>query len=205
VKDRAPSSRAVRGVFAVIFLALPAQMVITSRFSEPYPAITQPGFQGRGVEKTGRYERRSAEFLVEWDDGNVEGLRPSVLLPFWRSFRQSILWHNFRPRSERRSPPPELVPPDFSGASGLERLVKRLMPGYVIHEAKRHFEPEPPPQTRDWLRSRLETLFPDQCPIRVRVQWYRDEYRLSHGVTRERYPTGTFEIELDHEGCRSNE
>ena len=98
-----------------------------------------------------------------------------------------------------------MIPPDFTGASGVERLVKRLMPGYVIHQTKRHFEPEAPLQTRDWLRSRLETLFPNRCPRHVRVQWYRDEYTVGQGITRRRYRTETFEIALAQDQCPSNE
>jgi len=150
----------IRLLFAVVILLQPVQYLVASRFGEPYPAFMMPGFSGTMTDRDGTVRLTNVKCKVDFRDGRVEWLSANDLLAQAPdSYRMSIMFHMF-------SLPPasgaEWQPPAFEA---------RLFPGLAFARA-RQAQQELDPETKEWLKTRMETLYPSRKVEAVTFVWY---------------------------------
>lgn len=165
---------------AAVLVLFPLQILVEAELGEPYPALRMPAFPGGGGGVEEHLSRRSATASVKFAEGDRVRFPATRLVEHLpRAHRRPILQLAFRPASERSPPPAEFVPPDFGDAGALERLGKRLLPGYVIAFRRRNHELRVPPETVAWLRRRIAAMFPGRRARTVTFRWSETDYTLS--------------------------
>jgi hypothetical protein len=161
--------RAIPRLLAVGLLAVqPIEYLVFHRFGEPYPALFMPGFLGTKTNAQGETMPRIATVEVTFADGSEATVDPFLLVAEApESRRHAIFQINFAPAQERAAPGPEYVPPDFRGASAVERLLRSSLPGYLAAATRGKYEPEASPATRRWMADRVRELLPGREPVRA--------------------------------------
>jgi hypothetical protein len=159
--------------FTFPFIAVLFQFaLIEAGFGEPYPAIIMPDFRGTGGAQ-GAATVTVIEIEVTFADRSVAHPALATLLAPLPGSMAAQVSRNFR------ATPTGPVPP----RAGVKAwLVDHLTPMRTLR--LRRFAAGNPPQadTVQWLRERLERLYPGKPIERVDFNWFRNVYRL-RGLT----------------------
>lgn len=149
------------GLAAILLIAgFCLQHVLIVAYGEPYPALKMPAFTGGGQPHDRPQTFRIVRFRVEFLHGPARTLTARQLL--WdvpTSQRRAIVFNTFGPhRWESEHAGVDIAPDGW--LPGRELWWKRRA------DASRAFK------AAAWLRTRLEDIYPAQCPTSVTVLWY---------------------------------
>jgi hypothetical protein len=150
-----------------------------------------PAFEGSMTNARGLVSTPSVDIVVIFADGTVGRLPLRTLLaPAPSSHIMAMARIALRPKR-----PPPADEPD-SGTLP-ERLKRRIAPGLALSTARVHYWSGTEPGTIEWLRTRMQEIYPDRPVKQVRVDWYRDTYTRQAGRwNRDRAPVVSLDVPL---------
>lgn len=173
----------IKLLFAVVILWQLLQYGITAKFGEPYPALTMPSFAGTMVDRDGHIRFRNVKCEVHFQDGHVGWVSAHDLLSRAPSSnRIPIMAHMFS------------QPPITADQWPPHSLKARLFPGRALSRV-RNTQRELDSQTKEWLKRRIQVLYPTQEFEIVTFIWYENVFnvnQVSPATTQE--PTGVREV-----------
>jgi len=157
----------IRLLFAAVILWQIPQYIITARFREPYPALSMPDFSGTLADRNGNIRLRNVKCKVLFQGGGLAWVSPHTLLSQAPdSHRALIMTHMFSPPAAT----PDQVP--------LRTLKAQLFPGWILSSIRGQ-EKGLDPQTKEWLKRRLQVLYPSATPQAITFVWYEDVFNVS--------------------------
>ena len=188
----AECTRRIKLLFLAIILVYPVQLLFVWTVSEPYPALMMPEFRGTGVGADGIHHTRSADVVIRFADGPDRVTTPARLFAQAPSSHHWTLMGRFRPRLE-----------ESDGSRGLASRVKHavrdrldtMLPVPQSRETDLMLT-EVHTETREWLRDRVESMYPGRMPVSVDFVWYDDAYPSEERGGRRRRVEGTLSVEL---------
>jgi hypothetical protein len=176
----------IRLLFAAVILWQPIQYLIAVRFGEPYPALIMPAFAGTLVDREGNIRFGDVKCKVLLQDGRTTLLSAYDLLSVAPSAHHgAIMAHMF-------SPPAPPIDPWPAGS-----LKARLFPGRALSRIRKT-QNILDPQTKDWLKHRLETIYPGEEPESITFVWYEDVFNVKQVPPKStQEPVGLREVSFD--------
>lgn len=165
VRDGSPpgvslrTRRRVRWLFILFALFLVFQGLVLGVVEEPYPSFRLPDFRG-SPDQGGYVEIDSPTLSADFADGSAT-VADTVM--FAGADAPEALVALVFPEST----------PAQTGA-GRAAAIRRFLDSFGVFKGDRFSAP----QTAQWLRSRLTTLFPGRTPVRFQVHWRRDRFTL---------------------------
>jgi hypothetical protein len=181
-----PHVARIKFLFAGLILWLPLQYVIAARFGEPYPALVMPSFPGTMADPSGNIRFGNVRCKIFFRNGDVGWVSTrDVLAQAPSSHHGAIMEHMF-------SPPSGAVGRDSSSG-----LTARLFPGRALSQIRQK-QKELDPQTKEWLKRRIQVLYPSQPFTAVTFVWYDEVFivkRIPFGL--EQDPTGLREVRFE--------
>jgi hypothetical protein len=173
----------IKLLFAVVILWQLLQSGITAKFGEPYPALAMPGFAGTMVDRDGNIRFGNVKCKVRFQDGHVGWVTAHDLLSRAPdSNRIPIMAHMFN------------QPPVTADQWPPHSLKARLFPGRALSRV-RNTQRELDPQTKEWLKRRIQVLYPSQEPEVVTFIWYENVFNVNQvPVVTTQEPTGVREV-----------
>lgn len=155
----------VRLLFAALILWQPLQYFVRARYGEPYPALILPSFSGTLQDREGNIRFRDVKCKVFFQDGGVSWLSSYDLLSQAPSSHHgAIMNHMFGPA-------------DTEAYGPRSSLKARLFPGRALSHI-RQAEKELDPQTEEWLKRRLQDLYPSTRVTEVAFVWTDNIFRV---------------------------
>ena len=164
----------IRALFVAAPLYVLVQHIVTARIGEPYPAIALPAFGGHILDSHGEQRVLTPRITVAFADGTRAPLEQEVLFGQAHTLPLTITKWVFL---LGRAPDGTLAPARRGGVVDL--LVHGAAEGstYDVHGVPVTSDPD----FRDWLRSRLATLFPGRVATQLTVRWVTAHYALPGG------------------------
>jgi hypothetical protein len=175
----APNRVAVRLLFAGFLVLAPALMLVRACFSEPYPGPFMPAFRGTGLVMSSLTEATIIlpKMTVGFTDRTTaEITQPMLFADALSSIRRNLLF--------RVVPEPDLAAAPVP-QSTIRRLLAHFFPEY--HVSKPVTPVRIPGDVHEYLRRRLERIYPSKTPVRLTIFLYRVTFPLSdfHQTTRQ--------------------
>lgn len=96
-------TRAVRWLFALLLAALPLEVVVARTYSEPFPALFGPAFEG-SQEDDGVVHLRASRVVLLTADGVEREVESSVVLPESEALGAALLNSGYRSESRANAP-----------------------------------------------------------------------------------------------------
>src|SRR6202171_4287508 len=171
----------IKLLFAAVILWQGLQSLINAKFGEPYPALIMPNFSGTKVDHNGTIRFSDVKCKVLFQDGRVGWASAHDLLsPAPSSQHTAIMEHMF-------SPPPATT------VQLPHTLKSRLFPGRTLSYV-RGTQKELDPQTKEWLKRRIQVLYPAGEPKVITFIWYEDVFNVNRATPTITEPTGVREV-----------
>jgi hypothetical protein len=178
----------VRMIFlGCLILLIVQETVIRTLFDEPYPALRMPPFAGTGMNESGYYQTSGFEIIIGFDDGTSEVVSQHEFFDAPDSHHW-VLVRNFTPKDTTRK--------QRTSESRLERL-RPIAPGLVMSRTRTRYEIQQHPDTREFLRNRIDIIYPDRVPSYLDVNWYTERYHPESLLEIEREYTGSTRIQFE--------
>src|SRR6185437_6000857 len=156
----------IKLMFLAVILWMPLQYLVTARYGEPYPALAMPSFAGTLIDRGGNIRIANVGCKVLLRSGAVAWTSAYDLLSEAPSaYHDLIMTHMFGPAPTK---PPALRAGRFTALLFTGRILGRY------RQAQKKLDP----QTKDWLRSRMEALYPSQRVTEVTFVWYAQIFNL---------------------------
>jgi len=186
VACRPPGALGVKLLFAAVILWQPLQYFVTVKFGEPYPALIMPGFAGTLVDAQSNIRFGDVKCKVLLENGQVVWLTAYALLAEAPSAHHgAIMAHMFGP--------PAAIADQWPPRS----LKARLFPGRSLSRL-RSSQTELDSQTKQWLKRRLETIYPSQKPMAITFIWYEDVFNVNQAPPNpSQEPVGLREVRFE--------
>jgi hypothetical protein len=158
---------AVKLLFASVVSWQILQSFVTVRFEEPYPALTMPDFKGTMADHDGNIRFSDVKCRVVFRDGDVDWASTHDLLSAAPdSNRSLIMAHMFSPPSTTAAP------------IAVRSPKARWFPGRALSR-ERGAQKELDSQTKEWLKTRLQELYPLQVPEMATFIWYEEVFNVN--------------------------
>jgi hypothetical protein len=176
----------IRLLFLAAIVSQPLQYLITAKSGEPYPALMLPGFGGTMADRDGNIRFRNVKCKVLFQDGRVDWISAYTLLSEAPSSHHGVMMaHMFSP------------PPAKADSRPMNTLKARLFPGRTLSHIRQE-QKELDPQTKEWLKRRIQVLYPSQRCEGVTFVWFDDVFNVKRAppaITHE--PAGVREVRFE--------
>lgn len=96
-------AKAIRWLFALLVLALPVEVAVARAYSEPFPALFGPAFEG-SQEADGAVDLQLSRVVLVGVDGAEHAVEPDVVLPPSESLGAALLQSGYRSEARANSP-----------------------------------------------------------------------------------------------------